>query len=105
MEIADALEAALASATAKVAELTKQLDELEAERLGLELALARYRREPKRLPPQSPTRSVTTVDKQPPANISDAVLQVLWDADRPLAPSDVVQRLQGAGQPLSSDQV
>ncbi len=109
MQIAGALEAALADAVARAEALARQLEEVEAERRGLELALARHRRvlpddqastalsgEPNAASPRGPWSKLT---------IADAVVRVLVEADQPLSPSQIVERLGDRGRTENNEQV
>jgi len=125
MEIAEALTTALADTAVRVEELRAELADLETERRGLQLALARYQRESapdpaqgraetaaappaaaQPPPPHTPVPPVETPTARPAAvGLSNAVLRTLADAGVALSPVDVVERLRSAGWDANGEQV
>jgi len=109
MELTDALEsvdALIPDAQAAVDSAARRLDDLLAEKRGLELALSRHGGGPR-------TATVATGSWVQSTDIrewalmarTDAARQVLLESDVPLAPKDVVARLGIMGRSDSNNQV
>ena len=108
LELLADVEGRLAAAQLRLQELHNRVEELEAERYGLQLALSRRTEglpEPDLIPPQDVDPPAGGANAAPPyagywqlLSRAEAVERVLEGADRPLTRQEVLGLLQQAGR-------